>query len=108
MKLNKQQMRQLKAASGLRKSVKFVYPDGYVWIGKVVDEVYNISDHYKNIIQQIKSDEPDDGFYYRFVYYAYSLKTNCPVFVPRSLQVSAEQCQELLAEARAKGWDMFK
>jgi hypothetical protein len=111
MDLNENQRQELEAATGQGMEVTFEYPEtGVEGKGTVVDEVYNITRHYKNLIQQIKLHQPhEDGskFIYRFAYYVYSQKSNSVVWAQRPLVVSSTECQDLLEKARAKKWDAF-
>lgn len=111
MKLNKNQSNQLRAASGIGKRVKFVYPDsGSILQFRIVDEVSNIVGPYKNILQQLElvDDEWEDGskYSYRFAYYVFSFRSRRVVWAQRPLLVSSKDCQDLLSKARARGWDI--
>jgi hypothetical protein len=112
MKLNKAQQKQLEDASCKGKRVKFVYPEtGETWSdGRVVDEIENIGGHYKSVLQQIDPGEkyPDGSrFGYRFGYYVYSAKVKRVIWAQRPLLASAKEFQDLLDQARAKGWDII-
>jgi hypothetical protein len=112
MKLNGQQNKQLEKASCIGKEVKFVYPEsGETTWGKVVDEVSTITSHYKNILQRIGLPEAhEDGskYAYRFGYYVYSFKAKRVIWAQRPLLVTSKECQDLLAQARKKGWDFLR
>ena len=114
MKLTNSQRKQLAEATCKGKTVKFVYPDGENWSGKVVDEVEDMGEYYKSVLQRI---EPDEGYgpfndgsrcAYRFGYYVYSLKSERIVWAQRALMVSSKECQHLLAEAEKRGWEAFQ
>ena len=80
-------------------------------VGTVVDEVYIIVSDYKHMIQQIRF--PDharwDGseFAYRVGYYTYDASGKHIKWGQYTSVLTESQYRELLAKARAKGWDIF-
>lgn len=105
MKLTKSQRTQLEQASGLNKLVKFDYEDsGKVWVGRVVGEVSNYGGAYKNVLQKIVDEEDESKVHFRFGYYVFSAKAGRPMWIPQSLMVTKEQCQDLLEQARGLQW----
>ena len=78
-------------------------------VGIVEDEVSIIADHCKLIIQRIRhtaerARESGSRFAYRSCYYSYTADLSRIVFGQYAQCVSEREFQDLLNQARTKGW----
>jgi hypothetical protein len=90
-----------------------------VEMGTVDDEVSVIVDDYKNVLQRIRHNSnakhwggiygwwDDSEWVYRTGYYTYDKNGKSIVWGQYTQFVSEKELKQLLALARAKGWDIF-
>ena len=96
-----------------RKKTRFVYPDGTILYGEIVDEIKldnrfidenTTNKVYKNLVQRITFEGKREEF--RFCYYYMNLNNEKPkwIFGQYALTLSKEGLKELINKMKEKGW----